>query len=292
LDKGGYLSGLLKHVKSPEPLHDANGDSLVNENGVMLCGCIRCIKEKAVPRSAEKKRIDNCRRAKKRAIKIITANFPLFKYGVMAPALLTVTYAGKFTRYAQADNYRATLRDLNRFLKVLRHIQPGIAYIWAPELQEKNGRNAVHFHILCFNLKYLTMAELQYLNSAWDKGFDEKCKQGGLNIKRFKPNHTDERRAMFYVAKYITKSGEWVPPECKLYGLSKGLILPVQIWEPSLVKRILSEALKQPGMVVMKSSRQRFDKWRNVEITDAKLEPFVPSTAKPSQGRLTETFTS
>jgi len=290
MDKGTFLAGLLKGHKATEYLYDADGNIITNKYGVPKCGCVRCVPKDVVPRTAEQKRKDNTVRAKKRAIKIITANYPRFTYSRMAPALITLTYARKYTEYAQASNYRETLDDLRVFLRHLRKLQPRLAYIWAPELQEGedgNGRMCVHFHILCFNLRYITQEELIDLNKAWKKGFDEYCSQGGTDIKRFVPGKKDERRAMFYVAKYITKSGEWLPPELNLYGISRGLILPKLYWMPQETQALIDEFKTKPNMVAWINPRPRYDKWRNVTITDLKVEPDVPlaapSTAKPAK---------
>jgi hypothetical protein len=190
----------------------------------------------------------------------------------MAPALVTLTYAGIYTQYAQPSNYRATLRDLSAFLRKLRHIQPGILYIWVPELQLKNNRNTVHYHILCFNLKYLTNVEMLEVKNAWPKGFDSKSTQGGENIKRLNCSAKDERKAMFYIAKYLTKAGEWVPPELNLYGLSRGLVPEEKIDNPYHVEKLLASA-SALGHVCFLSNKSTYDKWRLVSVTKAKIEP-------------------
>jgi hypothetical protein len=141
-----------------------------------------------------------------------------------------------------------------------------------PELQLKNKRNTVHFHILCFNLRYLTNAEMLEVKNAWPKGFDSKATQGGENIKRLDCTPGHERKAMFYIAKYLTKAGEWVPPELNLYGLSRGLVPEEKIDNPFQVEKLLSTATAE-GHVCFLSNKSTYDKWRLVSITKAKIEP-------------------
>jgi hypothetical protein len=150
-----------------------------------------------------------------------------------------------------------------------------------PELQLKNNRNTVHFHILCFNLKYLTNVEMLEVKNAWPKGFDSKSIQGGENIKRLNCSAKDERKAMFYIAKYLTKAGEWVPPELNLYGISRCLVPEEKIDNPFHVQKLLASAAAQ-GFVCFLSNKSTYDKWRLVSVTKAKIEP-IPYQVRQSR---------
>ena len=124
----------------------------------------------------------------------------------------------KFITLTFRDGLDFDIRDVkscNRYMKnfVLRVLRryPEFQYLWVIEFQDKNGRGAIHYHMIC-NLPYIKKKELAEL---WGAGF--------IKIERI--DKVDNVGA--YIIKYMCKDTE----DTRLmgenaYGHSKGLQEP------------------------------------------------------------------
>lgn len=109
---------------------------------------------------------------------------------------------------------QACNRFFKRFIQRLRFRYPDLKYVAVIEFQDKNGRGAVHYHMIC-NLPYIKKSELQEI---WRGGF----------VKINAIDKVDNVGA--YVVKYMCKDTE----DKRLCGEnaylhSKGLQEPVEV---------------------------------------------------------------
>lgn len=108
---------------------------------------------------------------------------------------------------------KACNRYFMTFVKRLRYRYPELKYVSVIEFQDKNGRGAVHYHMIC-NLPFIKKAELQRI---WNGGF----------VKINAIDKVDNVGA--YVVKYMCKDTE----DTRLCGEnaylhSKGLSEPLE----------------------------------------------------------------
>ena len=114
--------------------------------------------------------------------------------------------------------------------KRLKRKYPNIKYVAVIEFQDKNGRGAVHYHMIC-NLPFIKNAEL---TAIWGNGF----------IKINAITKVDNIGA--YVIKYMTKeNADERLQGLKAYNCSKGLERPTELttWKDGteLVKQVFDK---------------------------------------------------
>ena len=100
------------------------------------------------------------------------------------------------------------------FIKRLRRKFPHLEYVAVIEFQDKNGRGAVHYHMIC-NLPYIRKKELSEI---WDNGFIkinaiDKVDNVGAYVIKYMTADMDDKRLM----------------GLKAYNCSKGLEKPVEV---------------------------------------------------------------
>lgn len=117
-------------------------------------------------------------------------------------------------------NVKACNVEFNKFIKRLKYRHPELKYLAVIEFQDKNGRGAVHYHVLC-NLPYVKKSELAAI---WGLGF--------VKINRIE--NVDNVGA--YVSKYMAKDLD----DTRLQGLnayqySRNLEKPIEVttWRES-----------------------------------------------------------
>lgn len=145
----------------------------------------------------QKKRLDNLARAKKRIFRLTMANELRYK-----PIFLTLTYERNMKRRETA------VRDAGCFFRSIRREFPRMQYLYTLERQK---RGAWHIHALIFNVPFIT---LEFLNKTWNQGYTD--------IKKT----NDARHIAFYLAKYITKEGQDVEGNKRVFSCSHGLEKP------------------------------------------------------------------
>ena len=100
------------------------------------------------------------------------------------------------------------------FVKRIKRKYPEFKYLTVVEFQDKNGRGAVHYHMIC-NLPYIKKSELQQI---WGGGFvkinaiDKVDNVGAYVIKYMTADMDDERLCGL-----------------KAYSHSRGLVEPVEV---------------------------------------------------------------
>ena len=82
-------------------------------------------------------------------------------------------------------------KQFHKFIIQLRERDPKLQYVCVVEFQDRNGRGAVHFHLVC-NLRFISHFDLMGL---WGHGF--------IWIKKV----ADEKNIGRYLIKYMTKAG-------------------------------------------------------------------------------------
>lgn len=133
----------------------------------------------------------------------------------------------KFITLTFADRPGLDVQDVKQcnglfmaFANRLRYYYPSFKYIAVIEFQDKNGRGAVHYHMVC-NLPYVTVNRFAEI---WRNGF----------VKLNRIDHVDNVGA--YVIKYMVADMD-DKRLCgkKAYLCSKGLLRPVELcsWRSS-----------------------------------------------------------
>lgn len=148
-------------------------------------------------KTTQRKRRNEVRRA-------ITANFD------NKSKFVTLT----FNNEAKHDitDVKACNKEFSLFIKRLKYKYPDLKYLAVIEFQDKNGRGAVHYHMIC-NLPFI---ENKTLSDIWDNGF----------IKITSIHHVDNVGA--YIIKYMTADLDDKRLQgLKGYNASRGLQKPV-----------------------------------------------------------------
>jgi len=161
-------------------------------------------KPPVVPLTPEEVRLKALRRAKKEVHDLVNANS--YRYKKLDGRVEQVV----FMTLTQSENMRdvkVSNKHFNLFTKRLnRYLGFNAAYVAALEFQQ---RGSVHFHILLFNLPYVSQRRLM---SFW--------KRGSVNIKMVRRGSNNA----WYLTKYIEKN--FSDPRLrglKCYQSSKGL---------------------------------------------------------------------
>lgn len=145
----------------------------------------------------------------------------------------------KFVTLTFDDQREFDIRDplaCNRYFRLfvmrLKHRHPGLKYVAVIEFQDKNGRGAVHYHMIC-NLPFIEKAELAKI---WGGGF----------VKINAIDKVDNIGA--YVVKYMTADMDDTRLQGKsAYLHSRGLEEPVELttWKGDTLEwREVHESLK------------------------------------------------
>jgi len=150
------------------------------------------------------KRIDNIERAQRKIKRLVNANAFVFGYW---PIFVTYTFAENVQDVAFANKvFKEHMRDLRR-----RVVGRKLRYVCVPETQK---RGAIHFHVVFFDLPYISGIKDVFATS-WG--------QGWVDIKAVK--HV--RNIGAYVSKYFGK--QWLSdrkPATKNYFSSVNLLQP------------------------------------------------------------------
>lgn len=185
-------------------------------------------KQSSDPEKKERNKKRNAYRSRKKLIDLAMTNFS------KGDKFLTLTYDDHQVfdiRDIKESNIRFTL-----FIRRLRHRIPYLKYLAVIEFQDRNGRGAVHYHMLC-NIPYMDWRKLKKL---WS--------HGDIHIRRPK----SQKQVVFYLPKYFDKnihdlrfSGR------RSFMYSKNLKRPKEIKGPvaeQLAKKI-KEKLPQIGKI-------------------------------------------
>jgi hypothetical protein len=182
----------------------------------------------------EARRSKNMKAKKNKIIDLINSNAYQWhdnKGKIYIPIFTTLTFAENITDLDFANN------EFKKFIKRLGYEIKGqkysfLKYIAVVEFQE---RGAIHYHIIFFNLPYM--------ENIYDR-FRELWTHGSSNIKAVR----SIRNIGFYLAKYLTKSGDSDRLEFrKHYFVSNGLKKPDIIWLEEvidMIKNIIPEESK------------------------------------------------
>lgn len=156
------------------------------------------------------KRSDSVNRAKHRLRQLINTNV------TKNSKFVTFTFAENVQDVKKAkDIFKNFIKRLNYYLSLKNHKQ--LKYVYVVEFQDKNGRGAVHFHVIFFNLNFI---KSDILSKIWGQGF--------IKINLIK--HVDNVGA--YVVKYMNKGvADERLTNSDLYGRSRG-----NLREPLVVK--------------------------------------------------------
>lgn len=146
------------------------------------------------------------------------------------PIFVTLTFKANITELSEANPIFTNFnKRLNRFLKRSNNIQ----YVAVPEFQ-KLTRDAVHYHVVYFNLPYIPRIYDEF-TKLWG--------QGNVNIKTI--NNLDH--LVNYVAKYITKQGRDERNfNKKSYFTSRGLFRPLETRNQEMIDILIEQLNFQP----------------------------------------------
>lgn len=163
-------------------------------------------------RSLNRERV--LKRARRDLRRLINAN--IHKYHV-ASKFVTLTFKDNITDFETA-NY-----EFKKFRERLQYsLKCKLHYVVVPEFQK---RGAIHFHVVMFNLPYITNSDLRKI---WGNGF----------VKINSIDDVDNVGA--YVCKYMTKSDDDRLRGKKSYFSSRGLKKPLEIKDEKKVGELLS----------------------------------------------------
>jgi hypothetical protein len=156
------------------------------------------------------------------------------------PKLFTLTFAGDTSESWRAERaIQIFLDDVRKHAK--RHGVKVLAYFWSSEVQMKNGRGALHYHILILGLPFVSKEQV---GKWWPYGF--------FDVRAV----DDTARAFKYLAKYLWKWGHLAGEPDNLpdwwflfsvyskrrYGFSKWFSLPPMERIPRWLKELLQES--------------------------------------------------
>jgi len=131
-----------------------------------------------VSRPQEELRADNVRRTRKQIRRLVNCNIDMTKF-------VTLTYS------ENCQDVTSAYKDFDAFVKRLkRFLSSDVKFLCVPEFQDKNGRGAVHFHLLA-NLPYIPKPVLEKL---WGLGW----------VRINEVNHVTNLGA--YMSKYLGKA--------------------------------------------------------------------------------------
>ena len=169
--------------------------------------------------SDNEKRSDNINKSKINLRRLINANV------TSNDLFVTLTYAENMTDVNQAKH------DFKMFVKAMKRKGYLLKYVYVVEFQK---RGAIHFHVILFDMKYISNDELA---SVWKKGF--------VRINRI--DKVDNVGA--YVVKYMQKDlmdSRLIGKD--LYGRSRGLNEPIEIKDSQEVA-VLESVLNDKSLV-------------------------------------------
>lgn len=169
--------------------------------------------------SDNKKRSDNINKSKVKLRRLINSNV------TGNDLFVTLTYANNMTDINKAKY------DFKIFIKAMKRKGYSLKYVYVVEFQK---RGAVHFHVIFFNMKYISN---EFLSSVWKHGF--------VRINRI----DDVDNVGAYVVKYMQKDlmdDRLINKD--LYGRSRGLNEPIEIKDPQEVQ-LLEETLSSDVLV-------------------------------------------
>ena len=189
----------------------------------------------------------------KRSKKIFAHDADVKKY---RPKFISLTFADVETSWRQQNAVVEFLDNLRKYAK--KQGGKDLAYFWVAEVQMKNGRGALHYHILILGCPYLPKKKIE---SWWSYGFSD------VRVV------DDIGRGFKYLAKYLWKWGkESGDPDTlpdwwflfniwhkRRYGFSKWFALS----PAERVPRWLKEYLQELGMLehLQKAGRAEGGGW-------------------------------
>jgi hypothetical protein len=200
------------------------------------------------------------------------------------PKFVTFTFADVVESW-QADRAMQKCVDAIRHWAKRRGLT--LAYFWTSEVQMKNGRGALHYHILLFGLPYLSK---KVVRSWWPFGF--------VDIRAV----DDIGRAFKYLAKYLWKWGKiWdtfdaveAPDDVsnlpewwflfnvfgkRRFGFSKMFQLPIEKRIPSWLRENLEEM--EMLDICVKASRAVGGGWHLEFNDEVHNEQYAKDIASP-----------
>lgn len=127
---------------------------------------------------------------------------------------------------------KACYAYFKNFIKRLQYRYKGFLYLAVVEFQDKRGRGAVHYHMIC-NLPYIKKSELQKL---WGAGFVkinviDKVDNIGAYVVKYMTKDTDDKRLCGLKAYYHSRDLEqpvevtnWRVPDVDVFASVSELI--------------------------------------------------------------------
>lgn len=112
---------------------------------------------------------------------------------------------------------------LSMYLENLKKVWGFDRYVWVAEIQNKNGRGAIHYHIIA-DAPYL---EVQHLNNYWCQLLQDYHEYSGNAIERetlkyyYAKSADDNAGLKDYLTKYVQKNESCV--YARVWGSSRGL---------------------------------------------------------------------
>lgn len=130
---------------------------------------------------------------------------------------VTLTYNEQHKLYI--DDLKKSHRNVTLFLKSVnwnfyKTDKSQLKYVWTWELQKKNDRNVIHYHLIFFDVPFKKL-DLDFLRSTWGKG--------SVNVKRVNQATSGVSK---YMSKYLLKDIDDLVNGKKSYSSSKNLLRP------------------------------------------------------------------
>lgn len=179
-----------------------------------------------------------CKKAIKLLLEANAGQYQTASNKLISPVFITFTFAERITSLAEGNaTFNLFTKRLNYQVQNLRLAgsEARLKYLAVPEFQDKNGRGAVHYHVVYFNLPFVPRI-YDFMTSVWGQGF--------VNVKVVRTlQHLTN-----YVAKYISKTNrdDRLAGQ-KKYFCSRGLYKPVVIREERVVALLMAEVSEQPS---------------------------------------------
>lgn len=161
-----------------------------------------------------------------------------------SPKFLTLTFRENIKDIKRANSiFKNYIKRLNYFIqtKYFKDVKyDGLKYVSVIEFQDKNNRGAVHYHILLFNMPYISHSKLMELwkyGGVYIEGFIRNNKKINFAYSKKDKCFKSTGQVIKNVGAYITKTMNYMIKNLsderlrgqKCYLLSKGLLKPTVI---------------------------------------------------------------
>lgn len=169
--------------------------------------------------------------------------------------LLTLTYKGNI------EDFRVSVSNLRRFIRLVRKKYPGYRWVAVPEIQEKRAERT-GFEVWHWHLAVKGFQDVRYLREVWRSVVGE----GNIDVRGPSgKSRCGKLNLAYYLVKYISKKVEAVNSGLHRYFGTRDVgdvdIVKIIVDRPSTCLVWISEVLAQQGQAVRQTVDTAFGGW-------------------------------